>query len=153
VRPRVEVYRLLDEKQRIDAELDAAQLVERSHAELLDEKQRLDVDIAKVRAQLDAARIAAGLPKCRTIRHTESFARLADPVWFGQATYALRRMGQRSQELQRLLGASRKRLRQTRAATFERAFIDVAREQLDPATLAALFSATHDRVRDEGPSD
>jgi len=104
--------------------------LEVEHARMLEEKEANDLEIAKIKAQLLEARAQVW-----------SSGEYADPDWLRRATFAAKQRGQRSQQLQRCIGESGRRIRKLYATRFERCFVEAARATLDASTFERVWAS------------
>ena len=98
------------------------------------EEEMMDVlyEISSIKSQIEAAKA--------THKQTGQYA---DPVWFAKANAALRYKQARHQELLKMKSDKTKEEKKSRAREFERAFVDVARDILEPDLFAEIMDEVH----------
>lgn len=111
---------------------------EANHERLHEEKLSIDMQIAEIRSQMDDDDAGVGPTR--------------EPGWKGRANFAMRRLGQDSQRVQRLIGASGRLLKRARQATYEQCFIEAARESLAAAAFSDISHRAHAMSSQRMPS-
>ena len=97
--------------------------------ELEARRDELEESIAALKSKLSSVRA----------RH-HATGEYADPDWYHRATTRLRFTGVEHQRVTRRIAAMKREQRQAQAAKVERAFVDIARERLDPIIFDTLMA-------------
>jgi len=103
----------------------------KSRDELLDLKLRFETEIVSIRTQISRAKAEARSKKVFTA-----------PEWWYKAHQALRIKGRQCQQVQLELSRARAR----RITSLEKAFLEAARERLDPELFSNLIEAAKQRA-------